>query len=291
MTEKGLKQTKEIKALMAGYISGSLRLLGQQPLPGGAAIHDIRVMMKKHRAAVRLVRPLLSEAVYKREYLAGRETGRILASWRETDVMRKTVKALKKDNPELFLKLRDNEKIRNLLRKPYSNWAEASLQAKTVMEVADQLTRAKQRLRFIGLKEPDLHLLLGELDRSYSAAATAYLACRNKSIPRRIHEFRKKAKTFMYQLDYFRYLNPSSVKLLEKELDTMTRNLGRYNDLVQVMIMTGYTSGAQDNSDADNELAMIIRDRQDEYMMRVWPVANRLFTPGRKLQDILDIFL
>lgn len=291
MTAKELKQAKDIKSSMTCHITDSLQLLSQQPLPDGAAIHDIRVMMKKHRAAVRLVKPLLDESVYMREYLAGRETGRILSSWRETDVMRKTVRALKKDNPELFLKLRDNEKIRDLLRKPYSNWAEASLQAKTVREVADQLTRAKHRLRFIGLKEPDFHLLLDELDRSYCAAAIAYLACRNKPVPRRIHEFRKKAKTFMYQLDYFRYLNPSSVKLLEKELDNMTRNLGRYNDLVQVMIMTGYISGAHDNSDADNELAMVIRDRQDKYMMRVWPVADRLFTPGRKLQDILDISL
>lgn len=273
---------------MAGHISGSLRLLGQQPLPDGAAIHDIRVMMKKHRAAVRLVRPILDESVYRREYLSGRETGRILSSWRESDVMRKTVKALKKDYPELFLRLADNEIIRNMLRKPYSNWEEASLQAKTVRDVTGQLTRAGQRLRFISLKEPDLHILLEELARSYCAAASAYLACRNKPVTRRIHEFRKKAKTFMYQLDYFRHLNASSVKLLEKKLDTMTRNLGRYNDLVQVMIQTGYTSGAQDNSDVADELAIVIRDRQDKYLMKVWPVAYRLFTPGRKLQDIFS---
>ncbi|MCK7532939.1 MAG: hypothetical protein MZV63_18820 [Marinilabiliales bacterium] len=56
---------------MTGYITGSLLLLAQQPIPDDAAIHDIRVMMKKHRAAIRLARPLLDEAVYNREYLPG----------------------------------------------------------------------------------------------------------------------------------------------------------------------------------------------------------------------------
>jgi len=111
MTVKEPRQAKDIKSSMTCHITDSLQLLSRNPLPDSKAIHDIRVMMKKHRAAVRLVRPLLEESVYRREYLAGRETGRVLASWRETAVIRKTVKALKKENPELFLKLWDNEKI------------------------------------------------------------------------------------------------------------------------------------------------------------------------------------
>ncbi|MFN2314716.1 MAG: CHAD domain-containing protein, partial [Bacteroidales bacterium] len=111
MPAKESKQAREIKPSMAGYITDSLILLAQQPLPDDAAIHDIRVMMKKHRAAIRLARPLLDEAVYDREYLAGRETGRILSSWRETAVLRKTAKSLKKSNPGLFLKLWDNEQV------------------------------------------------------------------------------------------------------------------------------------------------------------------------------------
>lgn len=274
---------------MTGYITGSLILLSQQPLPDDAAIHDIRVMMKKHRAAIRLARPLLDEAVFNREYHAGRETGRILSSWRETAVLRKTAKALKKDNPGLFLKLWDNEQIQGLLRKPYSSWEEAGVQAKAVSEVTGQLTRAKHRLRFISLKEPDFLALLTELERSYVGAAGAYLKCRNSPKPNLLHEFRKKSKTFMYQLAYFRHLNPSVVKSLEKKLDAMTQNLGRYNDLAQIMDMTGYRYGSAGNSDMADELAIVIRDRQDRYLMKVWALAYRLFAPGKKLEDQLGI--
>ncbi len=46
---------------------------------------------------------------------------------------------------------------------------------------------------------------------------------------------------------------------------------------------------APDNSDVANELAIVIRDKQDRYLAKVWPVAYRIFTPGKKLQDLLDI--
>ena len=289
MAPKDSAEAKDIKSAMAEYIDGSLRLLAMQPVPDDAAIHDVRVLMKKHRAAIRLVKPLLDEAVYRREYLAGRETGRLLALWRETAVLRKTAKALKKDNPELFIRLHKNEKIQELLRKPYATWEQAGERARSVNEVAERLRKTQYRLRFLGLNEPDMRLLLGELERSHATASAAYLNCRNKPAARLLHEFRKKSKTFMYQLIFFRHLEPQTVRQLEKRLGVMTQNLGKYNDLAQIMFLTGYHYGAPENSDTDNELAIVIRDRQDMYLEKVWPYAYRIFAPGKKLQDILGI--
>ncbi|MEZ4998228.1 MAG: hypothetical protein R2758_12460 [Bacteroidales bacterium] len=41
--------------------------------------------------------------------------------------------------------------------------------------------------------------------------------------------------------------------------------------------------------DTDHELAIVIRDRQDRYLVKVWPVAYRVFLPGKKLQDIIGV--
>lgn len=289
MSAREPKQAIDIKESMMQYIIGSQELLLQKPIPGDKAIHDVRVMMKKHRAAIRLVRPLIDEPVYRREYVAGRETGRLIATWREGAVLRKTVKALKKENPDLFMKLWDNEKIQELLRKPFKNWEEAGRQADTVKEVSERLGKARYRVRFLGISEPDVQLLLEELDRHYHAAADSYIRCRIRPGPKPLHEFRKKSKTFMYQLCYFRHLNPSAVKSLEKKLDNMTQNLGKYNDLSQVSSLTGCRLGAQGNSDLMDELAIVIRDKQDTFLMKVWPVAYGLFAPGKKLQDLLGL--
>lgn len=93
----------------------------------------------------------------------------------------------------------------------------------------------------------------------------------------------------MYQLIFFRHLAPQTVRQLEKRLGVMTQNLGKYNDLAQIMLLTGYCYGDPENSDMDNELAIVIRDRQDRYLEKVWPYAYRIFAPGKKLQDILGI--
>jgi len=287
MTEKEIKQFREIKPALTGYIRDSLVLLNQLPVPDDDAIHDIRVMMKRQRATIKLVKPLLEEDAYQREYLAGREIGRILCSWREMSVLYKTAKALKKENPELFLKMWDNEKVQNLLRKPYSTWANASEQSKSVKEIRARLNKAQYRVRFLNLKEPDINMLLEELGRNYLIAAKAYLNCRNDPRQKLLHEFRKKSKTLLYQLYYFRPLNQRAIKSLEKKLDYLTQNLGKYNDLGQIRDMIGYKYGNPGNSSVMDELAVVIRDKQDKYLSKVWPSAYRIFTPGKNPEDLL----
>ena len=291
MTEKETKQFREIKPALTGYIRDSLVLLNQLPVPDDDAIHDIRVMMKRQRATIKLVKPLLEEAAYQREYLAGREVGRILCSWREMSVLYKTAKALKKENKELFLKLWDNEKIQSLLRKPYSTWTTAGEQSKSVKEIRAQLNKAQYRVRFLNLKEPDISLLLEELGRNYLIAAKAYLDCRNDPRQKLLHEFRKKSKTLMYQLCYFRQLNQRAIKSLEKKLDYLTQNLGKYNDLAQIRDLIGYKYGNPGNSVIMDELAVVIRDKQDKYLSKVWPSAYRIFAPGKHPGDFPDFIL
>ena len=57
MAPKDSAEAKDIKSSMAGYISVSLELLAMQPVPDDSAIHDVRVLMKKYRAALKLVKP------------------------------------------------------------------------------------------------------------------------------------------------------------------------------------------------------------------------------------------
>lgn len=278
-------QLKEFKPALAGYIRGSLDLLGRSLVPDDDAIHDIRVLMKRFRATIRLLKPILDDETYRREYLAGREVGRILCSWRETSVLRKTVKSLKKENPGLFIKLRDNEKIQELLRKPYSSWEMVAEKSESIKTIGTQLTKAQYRIRFISLRSPDTQLLIDELERNYLIASAAYLDCRNNPKQELLHEFRKKSKTFLYQLYFFRPLDAPAIKSLEKKLDSLTQDLGKCNDLAQIMTELGYKYKS-DNSPAMDELAVVIRDWQDKYLLKVWGTAYRIFCPGQSMREL-----
>jgi len=107
---------KEIKPALTGYINEAEAILLYAECPDDKAVHDVRVLMKKARATLKLAVPQIDREFADREKMALREVGRIICSWRDSAVMRKTLKELKKKHPGLFIKLQDNGKVNNLLK-------------------------------------------------------------------------------------------------------------------------------------------------------------------------------
>jgi CHAD domain-containing protein len=282
---------KDIKPVLSGYITDSRAMLNPSSIPGDEAVHDIRVLMKRSRAVIRLLSNHLDDESCLREYTAYREAGRILGTWRDHSIHRKTLKYFRKENPDIFSALDENEKIKELLKK-YEPPAEVPSEVKADIEkINDILSKSAFRMRFYTLDKLNPQILLKELEKSYKTAADCYLRCRNNSKPALIHELRKKSKDFLYQLYFFRPLNPEVVKSLEKKLETLTQNLGKYNDLTHLIEALEYKFDNPGNSPELNELSVIIRNRQDEYLEKVWPQAFKIFCPGQKLVNLLGFKL
>jgi CHAD domain-containing protein len=102
-----------------------------------------------------------------------------------------------------------------------------------------------------------------------------------------LHEFRKRTKDFLYQLFFFRALNPKAIKSLEKRLDDMTQNLGKFNDLSVLVKMLGYKYNREEPQPGLDELVLLIRKEQDRYLSKVWPAAYKIFSPGQRLTNVL----
>ncbi len=147
------------------------------------------------------------------------------------------------------------------------------------------------RIRFQTMNRIDPQLLIKELELTYKNVVDIYLKCRNSTKSDNLHEFRKKSKDFLYQLYFFRPLNPSVVKALEKKLDGMTQNLGKFNDLTQLVKTLGYKYPDNANLPAMDELIVKIREGQDGYLAKVWPSAYKIFCPGQKLVNVLGFRL
>jgi CHAD domain-containing protein len=282
---------KEIKPALSGYIRESQELLKAAPVPDEDIVHDIRVLMKKSRAVLKLVAPQIDKEYFDRNMFAFREVGRCMCTWRDTSVHRKTLKELKKSYPDIFSLLQEHEKIASLLRKAEPS-SEPSEDMKAELDkIADLLNKAGFRIRFETMNMIDPQILLKELEVSYSMVVDIYIKCRNNPRPKYLHEFGKKSKDFWYQLWFFRPLNNQVVKQLEKKLDRMTQNLGRYNDLTQLVIALEYEYIKNRSLPALDELIIKIREIQDKYLAKVWPVAYEVFCPGQKLVNILGFKL
>jgi CHAD domain-containing protein len=278
---------KDIKPVLFGYIREAQFMLDPERIPGDDIVHDVRVLMKKSRAAIKLLKSQIDEESFDKEYGTLREAGRILSTWRETSVHRKLIKTLKKKYPRLFSQLTGNEKINQLLSKPEINSAPSPEMKQGLESIINLLLKSGYRWRFRTMNSLDPHLLLKELETTYKSVATCYLTARNYPKTANLHEFRKKTKDFLYQLYFFRALNPKSAKSLEKRLDSLAQNLGRYNDFAMFIDTLGYKYNATEISGAFDELILIIKQEQDKCLAKAWPVAFRIFRPGQPLVNVL----
>jgi CHAD domain-containing protein len=282
---------KEIKPAISGYIRNSITMLTREQVPSDKVIHDVRVLMKKSRAALKLPAPQMDLEYITKDIIALREVGRKMCNWRESSVLRKELCKFQKEFPGIFSRLEDNEKISSILKETALKEAPYGGMSSELNEITSLLRKTGFRIRFETMSRLDPGLLFRELEKTYAKVVDIYLSCRNNPQPEKLHEFRKRAKDFLYQLYFFRSLNPSAVKVIERKVDNLTQYLGKYNNLTQLIKALGYTYSAGKYPPAIDELVVRIKEKQDRYLSRIWPQAFKLFRPGQNLVTLLGFKL
>ena len=283
----GYVKLKDIKPALGGYIREAYSMLSSEIVPDEKTVHDVRVLMKKSRAVLKLMENQIDKDTFVREYRTYREVGRQMGAWRETSVHRKILKSIRKNYPDLFPYLADIDKISQILKKAGTVKQESPETSARIEYIRELLSKSGYRLRFMNLNNIDPNLLLKELEITYNSVSESYLAARNNPKPALQHEFRKRTKDFLYQLYFFRSLKTKVIRDLEKRLDSLTQNLGKYNDRAVLIKSLDYRCTGKSNNSALDELIVIIRNEQDRYLMKVWPAAYRIFCPGRELANLL----
>jgi hypothetical protein len=71
----------------------------------------------------------------------------------------------------------------------------------------------------------------------------------------------------------------------------LTQNLGKFNDLTQIIKVLEYSYKEGQNPPALDELIIKFREAQDRYLAKVWPIAYQIFCPGQKLLNVLGFKL
>jgi hypothetical protein len=280
---------KDIKPVLCGYIREAQFKFDPDEIPDENVVHEVRVLMKKSRASIRLLKSQMDKETFAREYSSLREVGRIMRSWRETSVHRKLLKSLKRKHPKLFSGLPGDEKINALLSKQDITIGLLPQMKADILKIMDILHKSGYRWRFRSMNKIDSYLLFKELQETYSKVSVCYLKARIYQGSVNLHEFRKKAKDFLYQLYFFRSVKPKVIKELETKLDSIAQNLGKYNDHAVLIKSLGYKFPQRENNIALDELIVLIKEEQDRFLSKVWPSAFSIFRPGRILVDVLGV--
>jgi CHAD domain-containing protein len=285
--DQNFVSTVEVKTAVYNWLRESELLSRNMSGLPDKAVHDIRVCMKKARAALKLAAPQLIESENDKDLNALRTIAGSLREQRSRSVLRKTLRKLKKQHPSLFMRLKNNELIGSLKEKKHPAVRDAEMQGDTEAGVNKMLRKTLYRLRFRSMGKIDPKLLFERLGGTYRELEELYVSCRNTPKPKKLHRFRKRAKDLLYQLGFFRPVSPGRIFSLEKQLIKLTRNLGRYHDLQELVLVL---PGESEDLTSDNnitELILRIRNRQDYYLSKTWPLAFTLFCPGKRLEDLM----
>jgi CHAD domain-containing protein len=284
-------QIKPIKPVVTRYLIRSRYLLGKSAVPDDKTVHDIRVLMKKARSLLKLTGSQADNIYCQRNIEDLKNVGKILRFWRDSTVYRKIMKEIKRSNPEIIKNLRSYSPLKHLLEKPANTGITSPDLMTSLTQIDEILNKAIYRIRFQRFDDNDTLAMAGELEQTYMRVVEIFLRSRNNPKPRLIHKFRKTVKDLRYQLYIFRELNPSAVNSLEKKLDILAINLGRFNDLVQVIKELEYKYNKKGNPSYLDDLVLKIRLKQDKHLSKVWASSGRLFVRGHKLADILGFNL
>lgn len=289
--EPDFVKLKQIKPALSGYIRKAELLLKSSAFPDDKAVHDVRVLMKKARAVLKLTSSQLDPVFTEREIISLREVGRNMNSLRESYMLRKTLKEFKKENPEIFSRLNENEKLNQILQKHDLIAVNTESVKVDFDQLIENLNKTGFRVRFEPMTNLDPQILFKDLELTYKRVVNNYIICRNSPKQSTLHKLRKCTKDLLYQLNFFRPLNPTGIKALEKKLVMITQCLGKYNDLAQLVKGMGYSYEYTANNPALDELVILIRKEQDKHLTKVWQAAYKIFCPGQNFVKVLGFKL
>jgi CHAD domain-containing protein len=267
-----LIKTERIKPEITGYITKSLSLLKTGTFPDAKRIHDVRVMLKKARALFRIIYTQMDEDFADRCKKSLRDAGRIMSPWREAPVLWKTLDSLAKEYPSVFSQL--DYGISELIT-PISPQSDTHQRKKELQDVLLLLYDTASDLLLKPLKNPDLKLVETELDKSWAITSYNYLLSRAEPEIRNIHEFRKRSKDLMYQIDFFGSVSGRDMKKLKKKLYRITSEIGKFNDLF--LLGKKLRSNDDENKKVLMKIRSIISEKQDKYLSSIMSYSSGIF--------------
>jgi CHAD domain-containing protein len=207
--------------------------LNDPELDPAEAVHQARKRLKKLRGLLRLVRPVLGRAAYKRYNKQFRDLGRALAGARDAEVMLQTLADLREgllaQGEEVDLSGLQRELEARKERITSSDIGKGLETRRT--EVGAELQDTRDEVVSWGLAEKEFEALGPGLQEYYRRGRKALANARSKPGDTHFHEWRKRVKDHWYHSRLLRDTWTELMKTYATEMKRLSDLLGDDHDL------------------------------------------------------------
>jgi CHAD domain-containing protein len=262
--------------------------LGQVNHDDAIAVHDFRKAMKRWRAFLRLIEPMIGmEARALR--VDARDRARQLAGARDLQAKLDALSDLEKANTELsktsFATMRDRVEAQKRAAET------TALTPQLRDELAASVARAGLVVGIWSLDKIDFDDVARALASNYRRARNTIPSAWDMAPPEDLHELRQRVVEHRYQLELVQPLWPRLGKVWVAEAQRLRERLGSHQDLVMLGLAT---APHQVLAPWRSRLAPLIAQRRAAHVAAARRMAERLFAerPGafrRRIEALWDV--
>ncbi len=228
--EANSSATRALHRAACHFVRRASRALAS-PRLSDTAVHDARKDLKRARTALRLLRPVLGEPIYRRENVLLRDVAHALNAARDAKVLTQTLQSLRRSHralrgdaevAELLHTLQaDRAGVRRRLREPPARLAR-------MRGVLEQLSGRVMQWR---VGNHGWSVLGPALRRIYRSGRRALPAARARPTEQALHEWRKQVKYLRYALEMLAPMRARKAARLARQAKQLTDGLGEAHDL------------------------------------------------------------
>lgn len=237
-------------------------------------IHDARKLLKKTRAAIRLLRGAIGEIAYRRENIALRDAARPLGVARDGKVLIDTLDDLVERYAPATRRLQ-LDGFRRVLHQEYRTARKAitrtliAKQRKALRDVSSRVARWR-------LRGEEWQVIGGGLERIYNRGKQAMRLAARSRASEDLHDWRKQVKYLWHQLQILEPAWPTLLRELVRQTHKLADHLGDDHDLAVLREKISSHPDAFQNNDRDALIAVLDR-RRKQLQGKAFKLGARIF--------------
>lgn len=206
------------------------RLLKDRELDIHETVHETRKNFKRIRALLRMVRLHIGEEVYQRENVRYRDLGRAISEVRDATALLELIEKIEEGHGEKLAAapLLDLKDQLLLYRKGLMINV---LNGQAIRLLTEELEKCKSELLELPLKGNDFILVEESMAKVYQRGKEAMEKNLKAPTDESMHDWRKRVKYLLYQLEILLPIWPSVLTPFHAALDELSDLLGKDHDL------------------------------------------------------------
>jgi CHAD domain-containing protein len=270
LTSDATSVGEAMRAVLRDCVAEARAAIGDAGRSDAEAVHDFRRAMKRWRALLRLVEPLVGpEARRLRDQ--GRDCAHALSGARDGQSALDALADLEKHG--LALSERSVAGLRQRID-AIRNLAETTLNADMRLALGRMLDEAESAVGAWPLAGVSFDAVAGALARGYRGARNLIPADWPSASAEALHELRKRVVIHRYQIEIIEPLWPRFVKMWTGEAQRLRERLGKHQDL---LVLAGLTGPHQPLARWRSRLSPPIAERRAGHVAAAQRIAARLF--------------